>query len=167
MTLKFESKGSVSIDRLHGIEIRQPRILPGGEPGEVEYQYSILINDESDGLGFYGSYTPSVVDGVSGATSKLLLTPDDVLKHLFGIQAKIGDRDHPFSFLCAFARGLIGVYDSGIFNNENSQFLVLANADDLIRLGVEVPMSHPRTEQGQLILAELFVPYVHSRNVPG
>lgn len=162
MTLRFEPQGSAAIDRVHGIEIRQPRILQSDRPGEVEYQYSIIIKGESCGLGFHGTYEPTVVNGASGATSSLLLAPDDVLKHVLEMQAKIGDRSEPIPFLCDFSRGLLTVYESGIFNYENSHYLVLAAADGLTRLGIEVPSTLARTETGVIILAELFVPYAES-----
>lgn len=159
MTLKFEAEGSVAIDHQYGIEIRQPRIASGGHSGEVEYQYTILIRQEVDGLGFYGADTTFRINGMNVAVSQLLLSPADVLQHVFRIQAKIGNTEAPFTFLCAFARGLIGVYETGIFNYQNSRYVVLAEADVLASFGMDIPVGHPRNVRGQVVLAELNVPY--------
>lgn len=159
MTLKFEAKGSVAVEPRYGVEIRRPRIEPGTTPDEVGYEYYFLIRGELDGLGFFGTYARRDDQGVMVGVWELYLAPDRVLERIIGLQRKIGDVDTPWCFLCAFAKGLITVFESGIFNYENSRYIVLADADALSRQGINFPASAVRANDGRVILAELDVPY--------
>ena len=124
MALRFEPRMASATDPNFGIEIREPRILPGETPGETEYQYPIFVGGLRLGLGFYGTDEVVNLDGEKMRIARLRLSPDDVLRSILKFKARIDCQDSDFDFLVAFAQGLINVFKIGSGNRTRYRCIV-------------------------------------------
>lgn len=136
MTLQFESDGSSAIDAKYGLDIRDPRIQQGDTSSETEYQYPVYVRGARYGIGFHGTDEVVTHGGQQERVSRLVLAPDPILTSVLNFKAMVACPDDDFSFIAEFARGLVLVHESGIFNYENSRYVVLADEGAFARLGI-------------------------------
>jgi hypothetical protein len=156
--MNFESTGSVAIDRQYDIEIYVPRILPGDGLDEQEYQYHVRVKGRSDGIGFFGTSSSKKVGDHQEIRSVLSLSPDGVLEWFLNLKRELAVPGDDYSFLVDFAHGLLAVFaaDSSLFTNYG--YAIQASEASLARLSVQVPPDAKRGHDGNLVLAELYVP---------
>jgi hypothetical protein len=103
-SINFEPVGSAAINKQFGVRICQPRMLPGREGNEVEFDYSVYINDNRYGLGFVGDYQESKDRKSAAITIRLDSTSvvDDILE----LKAVMGCDVADFEFRSVYCRSM-------------------------------------------------------------
>jgi hypothetical protein len=162
MSINFKPSANTSFDEGSGVTISHPRILlderlEGG--ASVEYQYTFRRGDERVGaMGFLGTAVDSELDGDRGLIYTLDLRPSEILMDMLKFKRFLGDTSDEFVFVRCLAQGLVNVFAGKTANPESRRYVAVASADDLVRVGAPAPAGHLSLPDGNIVLAQLFVP---------
>lgn len=151
--MKFEASRATAVDRDRGIEIIQPCLEPGANPGEVEMHYSIYFDDRIEVI-----CCVALVEDHDDQTQTwtIRLSPSHLIGSLKRIQAALGDNSPTFDFLLCIADAMTLVYACGYDIYEPTLFTVVANTKDLDEHDV-LPPSDSTNRSGQIVLARRHV----------
>lgn len=162
MSINFKPSANTSFDEGSGVTISHPRILldaPVDGVAGVEYQYTFRRGGERVGaMGFFGTAVDSELDGDRGLIYTLDLRPAEVLTDMLKFKRFLGDTSDEFVFVRCLAQGLVNAFAGKADNPESRRYLVTASAEDLAQVGAPAPAGHPTLADGNIVLAELFVP---------
>jgi hypothetical protein len=153
MELNFVSMRGDAVDEAREIRIVSPRILPGNSDNETEYQYSIYISHQRDGIGFFGSEYPG--DDSTGRLHVLRLHPAQIVESVLRIKAKIAPHADGLKFLKDFSYGLICGNKTDKYLKEHVTFIVIVHPDSLRAKEIDFNSSRERFFGHELILAEI------------
>lgn len=169
MPMDFKPLGSSAIDESSGISIPQPRMLPATLPEGgtgIEFQYAFRRNGERVGaLGIFGRETALVTDGHREWLYKLEITHHSAFDSVFRLKRKIVNTDDDFIFLSAIAEGLVAGFVGSNDNTEPQRNVVVTSLNALSQHGILVPEHIPYSHDGEIVLAEAYVPGRQSRAV--
>jgi hypothetical protein len=162
MSINFKPRENTSFDEGSGVTISQPRILldaPLDGIARVEYQYTFRRGGERVGaMGFFGTEVATEVDGQRGLIYTLDLRPAEVLMDMLKFKRFLGDTSDEFVFVRCLAQGLVNVFAGKTSNLESRRYVVVSSGEDLARVGAPAPADHLELPDGNVILAQLFVP---------
>lgn len=162
MAVNFIPRERSAFDVESGISILLPRVLPSdqSEPGgSIEYQYTFRRNGEPvGGLGMFGDQR---VDGTSNRpvwTYTVNLSPPWVLRDILRMNSLFGSIEPDFTFLQGIARGLVAAFAGQTTNTVDLRYVALASSESLIGEGLSDIQISGVPNEGEVILAEVFVP---------
>lgn len=162
MSLDFKSQLGSAVDSSTGLVIYTPRMLPASppeSPDHTEYQYPLYLGGKRVyGLGLNGSDAVMEKVGRREWISKLDLGRDWVLDAVFEFKRMLGSGDGDFLFLQGLARGLVGVFEKDTNRGYDFRYLALTDAALLAQRGIAVPDDVARLPNGEVVLAEAFMP---------
>ncbi|MBK0025006.1 hypothetical protein IAE57_02430 [Stenotrophomonas sp. S48] len=167
--MDFKPLGISAIDESSGVSIPQPRMLPATLPGGgtgIEFQYAFRRNGERiGGLGILGKETALVTDGHREWLYKLEITHHSAFDSIFRLKRKIGNTDDDFIFLSTIAEGLVAVFVGSHDNVEPQRNVVVTSLSALNQQGILVPEQIPFSQDGEIVLADAYVPGSQPRAV--
>ena len=162
MAVNFIHRERSAFDEGSGISILLPRVLPSDppEPGaSIEYQYTFTRKGERVGaLGLFGDQR---VDGTSNRavwTYTVNLSPPWVLRDILQMKSLFGSIEPDFTFMQSIARGLVAAFAGQTTNTVDLRYVALASSESLIGEGLSDIQISGVPNEGEVILAEVFVP---------
>jgi hypothetical protein len=169
MSLNFSAQERIVVDSNKGIKIYPPRVQPAPTPlddEQIEFEYSIYEGDSSYSLNIFGHEKVIERDGRTLRVCVLNIGRDWMLKDALKLKFRWDIASDEFSFLCALARGLVGVLALRMNMVDDALYSVVIDADVLIKNNVAIPKNTIRNDFGYYTLAEVFVPArIDSRGV--
>ncbi|QQP94966.1 hypothetical protein [Lysobacter enzymogenes] len=162
MSLDFQPRLGSAVDADTGLTIYEPRLQPASPPAspdDTEYQYAIFL----DGKRFYGlglNGSDAVVDKAGRRERVFLLELGSAgaLDAALDLKRRLANDEPDFVFLRELARGLVGVFETRTDNDDDTRYLAVVDAAALAERGIAAPESVARLADGELVLAEAFVP---------
>ena len=161
MSLDFYPQQRIVVDSIAGIKIYPPRVLPAPSPSDserVEFEYSIYRGDVSYSFNVFGHEQVQERGGRRERAYTLSIDLDWMLEDALRLKSQWSLPGDEFSFLCEFARGLVGVLALRLNIDEDARYSAMICTAVLGRHNISVPEKSISNHSGWVVLAEIFVP---------
>lgn len=160
MNLQFEATQGSAVDRVNGLEIFRPRMLPLEAHDAVEFQFAIYQGDKRHGFGCNGTF--HVVQKNEGCAVRVFtldLGEDLTVEWAAELKVWLNLPGDSFGFLVGLADGLAKSFQGRTDNyDEELRYEVVSNVASLIKRGFAAPDDVTRGSDGEIVLATVRVP---------
>jgi hypothetical protein len=158
MPLHFEAAHGSSIDRVNGLEIFRPRLVPRPEKDAIAYEYALYKGDVRHSISCIGMHVEVEEEDSVTDLFTLELSEGWILLSIAKLKKDLAIDGDEFTFVKGLAEGLVRVFQSRITIARPTRYVALADLTSLTAHGLTPSRDLHRLSNGQIILAEVALP---------